>query len=760
MAPTVGGTIQRAAVLFHGTTTAAAAEGAATASTSSMKWSAGISNGTAMNNLTAAFFPSSSSSSAILHIFERNGTSSGVDNSAAVATTSSSADAFTVVVDDQLQQQQQQQFMDDEFAAVVDGGGGDTPNCTYRYDLNDDLIRLISLWLDGPITIIAALLAFVGCHFAVRFLARAGLNRELSAALYTLCICDAFLTFMVVIYHSLEACSILFFGTNLMWNEQSSVLITHGILSSATTASTLLVVFITFQRFLVVWWPLRYARIRETKRTDPNQQRKSSSSIDQDTTEFSGIFRSGGLVRTLSKRLLNNHHKTVDLRKLFRPFLFPMCVVIFAFCLNFSVFFEFELVPCFAFAHNTFSMQLYPSPLRQSQIYYMIRTTIFMASQSIGPILCITLLTIVTEWKVHVSLKARRILFEAQSRRRSLIALEELKEKVSRTVSIFIAIKFLILRSLPIFFDIYETFYGIESFGIVLSILVRLSDFGVVLNAATNSLAYFGKTEFFANRLKSKLMKEKQHIMVAKAASACLVTGIAPKCLPKPTVKTCQAIRSMPFADLARRREQRKTVTYGVMMSGASSARNSSNSTVDTPLLRNSSRPHFLSLRNGLQQSDDISSAGNSNNNFQVARRVQTDSPLVRDVTIQSGGEERLPLMMQMMIQNGQTKTTTADAALADVPHLVGPAANGGFRSMRAATMALLLRADTNNSSMDETASEPLSEPTACCCTNNNNGNADAAHLPSSGNADLEQQGECADAMQNNINQSGCCEHR
>uniref|UniRef100_A0A914NPH0 Uncharacterized protein n=1 Tax=Meloidogyne incognita TaxID=6306 RepID=A0A914NPH0_MELIC len=56
-----------------------------------------------------------------------------------------------------------------------------TPNCTYRYDLNDNLIKLISLWLDGPITIIAALLAFVGCHFAVRFLARAGLNRDLTA---------------------------------------------------------------------------------------------------------------------------------------------------------------------------------------------------------------------------------------------------------------------------------------------------------------------------------------------------------------------------------------------------------------------------------------------------------------------------------------------------------------------------------------------------------------------------------------------------
>jgi len=28
---------------------------------------------------------------------------------------------------------------------------------------------------------------------------------------------------MVVVYHSLEACSILLLGTNVMWDEQSSV---------------------------------------------------------------------------------------------------------------------------------------------------------------------------------------------------------------------------------------------------------------------------------------------------------------------------------------------------------------------------------------------------------------------------------------------------------------------------------------------------------------------------------------------------------
>lgn len=90
----------------------------------------------------------------------------------------------------------------------------------------------------------------------------------------------------------------------------------------------------------------------------------------------------------------------------------------------------------------------------------MLRTTIAMVTQTVGPILLITFLTAITEYKVAVSLKARRMfvylfliskkkflrLFEAQNRSRSVVALEELKEKVSRTVSIFIAIKFLILR--------------------------------------------------------------------------------------------------------------------------------------------------------------------------------------------------------------------------------------------------------------------------------------------------------------------------
>lgn len=40
------------------------------------------------------------------------------------------------------------------------------------------------------------------------------------SALYTLCFCDAFLIFMVILYHSIEATGILVMGRNVMWNEQ------------------------------------------------------------------------------------------------------------------------------------------------------------------------------------------------------------------------------------------------------------------------------------------------------------------------------------------------------------------------------------------------------------------------------------------------------------------------------------------------------------------------------------------------------------
>ncbi|KAE9556385.1 hypothetical protein FO519_000425 [Halicephalobus sp. NKZ332] len=176
--------------------------------------------------------------------------------------------------------------------------------------------------------------------------------------------------------------------------------------------------------------------------------------------------------------------------------------------LNSPVFFEFEVAPCMSWLHLTTTDHLAPTKMRLSQAYHFLRTVIMMATQTIGPVFTISVITCLTEYKLYTSLQARRRLMESQNRQKSVILLDELKETVSRAVAIFIAVKFLLLRSLPAFFDLYETLHGIESFGTGMSILVRVSDFGVVLNSATNSLAYFGRRQWLENRLKERILKK------------------------------------------------------------------------------------------------------------------------------------------------------------------------------------------------------------------------------------------------------------
>ncbi|PIO71643.1 hypothetical protein TELCIR_06451, partial [Teladorsagia circumcincta] len=285
---------------------------------------------------------------------------------------------------------------------------GTLRNCTYRYSSHDS-ITSIALWIDGPCTCIAAILALIGVHFAVRFLFRAGLNKDLTAALFSLCVIDSLLMMTVFLFYCIEAIGVLFLNTNLMYNRQLFTSSLHGVAQSLTTASTMLVIYITFLRFMVVMRPLRYASSHQSAR---------------------------------SKRAFTRY-----------------------------------------------------------------KAILMTLTQTVGPVATILILSVLTEYRVHRSLKKRRKLFESQQRSRSVVLTEESKEKVSRTVAIFIAVKFLIFRSMPVFFDVYENLYGIESFGVALSILVRISDFMIVLNSATNSLAYFGKKRWLEKRLRLRLLK-------------------------------------------------------------------------------------------------------------------------------------------------------------------------------------------------------------------------------------------------------------
>ncbi|CAI5447790.1 unnamed protein product [Caenorhabditis angaria] len=377
-------------------------------------------------------------------------------------------------------------------------------NCSYRYNEHDP-VSPYALWIDGPFTCLAAILSLIGAHYAIKFLCKAGLNRSLTAALFALCAIDSLLLITVFFFYGIEAMSMLFLHTNIMYDNQPYTYNLHGIASSLTTASTMLVIYITFLRFMVVMQPLRFATNNSQgfRRTESKLARKTSITIEQDSQ-----------VTTLNQQNRANFSKVsikrreFQLKQFIKPFCTPFLLIIMSFCLNIPIFFEFEVTKCFDVEHNVESSHPEPTTFRLSFTSY--KAVLMTLTQTIGPVAIILVLSVLTEYRVHVSLRARRKLFESQNRNRSVVLSEELKERVSRTLAIFIAVKFLIFRTMPIFFDVYENIVAVENWGVTLSILVRVSDFGIVLNTATNSLAYFGKRRWVEKRLRLRLLKKEE----------------------------------------------------------------------------------------------------------------------------------------------------------------------------------------------------------------------------------------------------------
>uniref|UniRef100_A0A8R1DLX9 G_PROTEIN_RECEP_F1_2 domain-containing protein n=1 Tax=Caenorhabditis japonica TaxID=281687 RepID=A0A8R1DLX9_CAEJA len=376
-------------------------------------------------------------------------------------------------------------------------------NCTYRYPLiEEDTISAYALWIDGPCTCLAALLSLVGARYAIKFLCRAGLNKELTAALFALCAIDSLLLVTVFFFYGIEAMSVLFFRTNVMYDKQAFTYNLHGIASSLTTSSTMLVIYITFLRFMVVVRPLRFATSVSAnhRRTGSKFVRKGSANLEDSMTNATIFSRSTYNSSSMKRRY--------NLREIVRPFYTPFLFILFSFSVNIPIFFEFTTTKCFDVEHQVEAANPEPTMFRETFSKY--KAVLMTLTQTIGPVSVILVLSILTEYKVHMSLKARRKLFESQQRSRSVVLSEELKERVSRTVAVFIAVKFLIFRTMPIFFDVYENLYGIDNWGTAMSIMVRVSDYLIVLNTATNSLAYFGKKRWIEKRLHLRLLKKEE----------------------------------------------------------------------------------------------------------------------------------------------------------------------------------------------------------------------------------------------------------
>jgi hypothetical protein len=139
---------------------------------------------------------------------------------------------------------------------------------------------------------------------------------------------------MVVIYHSIEATGLLLFRSNPMWDHQLVVALSHGLVSALTTSSTLLVVHISFQRFLVVYWPLKYsklhARRNETYRSSTfrkisqNEENSVASTVKRCLSkinwfELNTIFLGNS---TATKPPICHRKKLLSLKTL-KPFVFP-----------------------------------------------------------------------------------------------------------------------------------------------------------------------------------------------------------------------------------------------------------------------------------------------------------------------------------------------------------------------------------------------------------------------------------------------------
>ncbi|PAV64837.1 hypothetical protein WR25_01061 [Diploscapter pachys] len=274
---------------------------------------------------------------------------------------------------------------------------------------------------------------------------------------------------------------------------------------------TMLVIYISVLRFLVVLRPLRYANYVNSGRGQRNSgKNRKASSIPNEESIISVVASPRAFSVVASKG-------RISIKKILRPFLWPVLVIALCFTINIPVFFEFEMEKCWEINQQIEAM--HPVPTEFRYMFQKYKVVLMMLTQTIGPVGIILLFTLLTEYHIHKSLQARKKLFESQQRSRSQVLSEELKERVSRTVAIFIAVKFLIMRSMPVFFDIYENLYGIKEFGWRISVAVRVSDFLIVLNSATNSLAYFGKKRWLEKRLRLHLLKKEEKRQLKQGSS-------------------------------------------------------------------------------------------------------------------------------------------------------------------------------------------------------------------------------------------------
>ncbi|CAJ0587762.1 unnamed protein product, partial [Mesorhabditis spiculigera] len=361
-----------------------------------------------------------------------------------------------------------------------------------------DIVAIFDRWLSGPCTIAIAMIPVVGTVFGVRFLLKARLNRSFTAALFALCLVDLVLIFCRLVSACIEITGIVILRIKSAHEYKAFAISLQPIGSSMITASTLLVVYISLQRCLVVMRPLRYAKTLQERSSRSTQRRSTNRTDSSSSASFSAHF----LLQLPNISCMQNG----SIRKILKPYIIPVLIVLISCLLHIHSYYEFSAVKCWDREHCQESWRVaYHSTASPRPIRRVLQN---LLTRHLGPAIVITISTILTEIKVQESLNERKRLFESQPRRRSILLTEDLKEKVSRTVSIFIAVKFLMLRTLPIVFDIWNLIDGLKTYWRIMDIIIPIAPFLTTLNSATNTLAYFWMKRWMEKLLRLRIVRQ------------------------------------------------------------------------------------------------------------------------------------------------------------------------------------------------------------------------------------------------------------
>ncbi|CEF62985.1 G protein-coupled receptor, rhodopsin-like family and GPCR, rhodopsin-like, 7TM domain-containing protein [Strongyloides ratti] len=343
----------------------------------------------------------------------------------------------------------------------------------------------LSIWIQGPISIIILTLGLFGNIHSIKVVFQSTINTSTTISLIALALWDVVLLVISFFHHNLYTFVLWLdeYSNNknifknwvfnkLKYNPYLSACILNGLLACAHMASTWMLIYVTAQRFFAVSRPLSF--ISHESMSSKKKRRTS--------------YVKSSIVKIKIPCLLSIVSAIISLPCSFEYYVDE--------CLN-STGYVVKIVQTSSLIEN-----------RNYIIFY--RSILLPILQSFGPITIISILT----YKTINSLKMmmhRRALILLQQGRNSIFFSDKDKTKSLQLISALLLGKFVVLRCFPTFLEIVKLIYG-QKF-----LLTDVADLLIILNSATNCFVFVViKAVFETRRLKKA--RERQREMVVNTA--------------------------------------------------------------------------------------------------------------------------------------------------------------------------------------------------------------------------------------------------